>query len=160
SVHNLEGLLWPDTYNIAAEEDEIKALSTMTETFDKNAAALGLADATIQGQKLSAYQIITVASLIEAEAKFDEERPLIASVIYNRLAQNMPLQIDASLTYARGDPTNRKLSDADKAINSPYNTYAHTGLPPSPIAAVSQASLQAAMHPAQTNYLYYVLRDK
>ena len=81
-------------------------------------------------------------------------------MIYNRLAQNMPLQIDASLIYARGDPAKRSISNADKAINSPYNTYLHTGLPPTPIAAPSAASLKAAMAPAATDFLYYVLRDK
>jgi len=81
-------------------------------------------------------------------------------VIYNRLAQNMPLQIDATLIYARGDPTNRKLSDHDKQINSVYNTYTHAGLPPTPIAAVSTASLKAALAPATTPYLYYVVIDK
>jgi UPF0755 protein len=81
-------------------------------------------------------------------------------VIYNRLRQNMPLQVDAELIYARGNPNNRKLSDADKQINSPYNSYTHTGLPPTPIAAVSEASLRAAMNPASTDYLYYVVIDK
>jgi UPF0755 protein len=158
NVHNLEGLLWPDTYNIEAEEDDIQVLKTMANTFDKKAAQLGLGLANVQGH--GPYDILKVASLIEAEAKIDADRPLIASVIYNRLAQNMPLQIDATLIYARGDPKNRKLSDADKAINSPYNTYAHNGLPPTPIAGVSAASLRAAMNPAATPYLYYVVMDK
>jgi UPF0755 protein len=157
-VHNLEGLLWPDTYKIAAEEDEIQVLKTMADTFDRRAAALGLGLANVQGYH--AYDILKVASLIESEAKLDADRPLIASVIYNRLAQHMPLQVDATLIYARGDPKNRKLSDKDKAINSPYNTYLHSGLPPTPIAGVSEASLRAAMAPASTPYLYYVVIDK
>jgi UPF0755 protein len=158
TVHNLEGLLWPDTYKVAAEEDSIDVLKTMAQTFDKKAEALGLANANVQG--FGAYDIIKVASLIEAEAKTPGDRPLIASVIYNRLRQNMPLQVDAELIYARGNPNNRKLSDADKQINSPYNSYTHTGLPPTPIAAVSEASLRAAMNPASTDYLYYVVIDK
>jgi UPF0755 protein len=137
NVNNLEGLLWPDTYNISAEEDEILVLSTLVQQFDKRAVQLGLANANVRGY--AAYDIVKVASLVEAEAKIDADRPLIASVIYNRLAQNMPLQIDATLIYARGDPRNRSLSNADKLIASPYNTYAHTGLPPTPIAAVSAA---------------------
>jgi UPF0755 protein len=157
-VNSLEGLLWPDTYKVSAEEDEIQVLNTMAREFEKKASAIGLFGANVQGQ--GAYQIVTIASLIEAEAKTPGDRPLIASVIYNRLARGMPLQIDATLIYARGDPRNRKLSDADKAINSPYNTYAHTGLPPTPIAAVSEASLRAALQPAQTDYLYYVVKDK
>jgi UPF0755 protein len=157
-VNNLEGLLAPDTYNISAEEDEILVLSTLAQQFDKRALQLGLANANVQGH--DPYDIVKVASLIEAEAKFDSDRPLIASVIYNRLARGMPLQIDATLIYARGNPANRSLSDKDKQIDSPYNTYLHTGLPPTPIAAVSAASLQAALHPAQTSYLYYVVIDK
>lgn len=157
-VNNLEGLLAPDTYNISAEEDEILVLSTLVQQFDKRALQLGLANANVQGH--NAYDIIKVASMIEAEAKYDSDRPLIASVIYNRLARGMPLQIDATLIYARGDPRNRSISEKDKAIDSPYNTYTHTGLPPTPIAAVSSASLKAALQPASTSYLYYVVIDK
>jgi UPF0755 protein len=158
NLNNLEGLLWPDTYNISAEEDEILVLSTLVQQFDKRAVQLGLANANVQGY--AAYDIIKIASLVEAEAKIDADRPLIASVIYNRLAQGMPLQIDATLIYARGNPKVRTLSDKDKLINSPYNTYAHTGLPPTPIAAVSAASLKAALAPATSPYLYYVVIDK
>lgn len=157
-TNNLEGLLWPDTYNISAEEDEIQVLSTLVTEFDKRAVTMGLASANVQGH--TAYDIVKVASLVEAEAKIDADRPLIASVIYNRLARGMPLQIDATLIYARGDPKNRAISDHDKLIDSPYNTYTHTGLPPTPIAAVSAASLKAAMEPASTPYLYYVVIDK
>jgi UPF0755 protein len=158
NINNLEGLLWPDTYNISAEEDEILVLSTLVQQFDKRAVQLGLANANVQGY--GAYDIIKIASLVEAEAKIDADRPLIASVIYNRLARGMPLQIDATLIYARGNPKVRTLSDKDKLINSPYNTYAHTGLPPTPIAAVSAASLKAALAPATSPYLYYVVIDK
>jgi UPF0755 protein len=157
-VNNLEGLLAPDTYNISAEEDEILVLSTLVQQFDKRALQLGLANANVQGH--DPYDIVKVASLIEAEAKFDSDRPLIASVIYNRLARGMPLQIDATLIYARGNRADRSLSEKDKQIDSPYNTYLHTGLPPTPIAAVSAASLQAALNPADTSYLYYVVVDK
>ena len=157
-VNNLEGLLFPDTYDIAAEEDEIGILQTMATQFDKTANALGLATANVQGH--SAYDIIKIASLIESEAKTEKDRPLIASVIYNRLAQHMMLQIDSTLIYARGNPKNRTLSDADKAINSPYNTYRIFGLPPTPIDSPSAASIKAALAPAQTPYLYYVVIDK
>jgi UPF0755 protein len=157
-TNNLEGLLWPDTYNISADEDEIQVLSTLCTEFDKKAVELGLANANVQGH--GSYDVLKIASLIESEAKFAVDRPLIASVIYNRLARNMPLDIDATLIYARGAPRNRTLTDKDKLINSPYNTYAHTGLPPTPIAAVSAASLKAALAPANTQYLYYVAIDK
>lgn len=157
-VSSLEGLLWPDTYKVSAEEDEIQVLKTMEQTFEKKAAVFGLATANVQGY--GAYDVIKVASLIESEAKVAADRPKIASVIYNRLKRDMELQIDATLIYARGNPKNRKLSDADKTIDSPYNTYTHKGLPPSPIAAVSEASLRAALNPEPTDFLYYVVIDK
>jgi UPF0755 protein len=158
-VSNLEGLLRPDTYKISESQDEIAILQTMVKLFDARALKLGLATANVQGH--TAYDIIKVASIIESEAKVDQDRQLIASVIYNRLAANMPLQIDATVLYARGDPKNRHLSAQDLTnIKSPYNTYLHPGLPPTPIAAVSDKSLLAAMAPAATDYLYYVLAGK
>jgi UPF0755 protein len=158
-VSSLEGLLRPDTYKISESQDEIAILQTLVKTFDSHAEKLGLATANVQGH--TAYDIIKVASIIESEAKVDQDRQLIASVIYNRLAANMPLQIDATVLYARGDPKNRTLSLKDLEIKSPYNTYLpNTGLPPTPIAAVSDKSLLAAMAPATTDYLYYVLAGK
>jgi len=157
-IDTLEGLLWPDTYKISAEEDEIQILKTMESPFEKKAGTLGLLQANVQGH--GPYDIIKIASLVEAEAKTAADRPLIASVIYNRLAQGMKLQIDATLIYARGNPKNRTLSNADKAIDSPWNTYKIDGLPITPICAVSEASLRAALAPAQTDYLYYVVIDK
>ena len=151
----LEGLLWPDTYRVAESEDEIDVLASMVEQFDTHADALNLSSATTEG--LTPYQIITVASLIEAEAKVDADRPLIASVIYNRLRGGMPLQIDATVLYAVGDPEKQTITEADLALESPYNTYKVNGLPPTPIASVTEASLQAAISPAATNYLYYVV---
>jgi UPF0755 protein len=158
NVSSLEGLLWADTYKVSDSEDEIDVLKTMVDLFQKKATEIGLPTASVDGH--GAYDIVKVASLVEAEAGTDADRPLIASVIYNRLKQNMPLQIDATLIYSRGDPKNRTLSDADKAIDSPYNTYTHTGLPPTPISSVSPASLRAAMAPAPTTYLYYNLAGK
>jgi UPF0755 protein len=157
-VSSLEGLLRPDTYKISESQDEIAILSTLVKTFETRAANLGLTNADVRGH--SAYDIIKVASLIEAEAKVEQDRPLIASVIYNRLAANMPLEIDAALIYGRGDPANRKLTQKDLETDTPYNNYLHTGLPPTPIAAVSDASLRAAMAPADTPFLYYVLAGK
>lgn len=157
-VANLEGLLRPDTYKISNSQDEISILQTMVDTFDTRAKALGLLNADVDGYR--AYQIIIIASMIEAEAKVPQDRPLIASVIYNRLAANMPLQIDSTVIYARGNPAERTLSAHDLQIPSPYNTYLHTGLPPTPIGSVSDASLLAALHPAHTTYLYYVVAGK
>lgn len=154
---NLEGLLWPDTYRVSETDDEIAILKEMVELFDARADALGLATAATEGR--TPYEIITIASLIEAEAKVDADRPLIASVIYNRLREGMPLQIDATLLYASGDPAKQSVTEADQQAPGPYNTYLDTTLPPTPIGSVSEASLVAAMQPASTEFLYYVIAD-
>lgn len=158
TVSNLEGLLRPDTYKISESQDEIAILQTMVTAFDYSATALGLANANVRGHV--PYDIIIIASMIEAEAKVPQDRPLIASVIYNRLAAGMKLEIDATVLYARGDRNDRGLSTSDLLIKSPYNTYANAGLPPTPIGSVSDASLRAAMAPADTPFLYYVLAGK
>lgn len=155
---SLEGLLWPDTYRVAEAEDEIDIAAAMAREFEEHADAVGLADATTGG--LTPYQIVVVASLVEAEAKVDEDRALIASVIYNRLRDGMPLQIDASVLYAIGDPGKQTITAADLRTESPFNTYVVTGLPPTPIGSVSEASLRAAITPAQTDFRFYVIADE
>ncbi len=151
-VNSLEGLTWPDTYYVERHEDERKVLETIVGAFDDHARALGLAGGT------DPYRTVIVASLIQREAGVDEDRPLIAAVIENRLRDGMPLQIDASVVYARGGGS-QPLTDADFALPSPYNTYVVAGLPPTPISTVTAASLAAALHPAPVPYLYYVLTD-
>ena len=139
---NLEGLLWPDTYKISSSQDEISILpddgdrrSTRTRT------KLGLATANVDGH--GAYDIIKVASLIEAEAKVPQDRPLIASVIYNRLAANMPLQIDSTVIYARGNPADRTLSHARSPDQvAVQHVPAHRACRRRRSASVSDASLQ------------------
>lgn len=155
---SLEGLLWPDTYRVAETEDEIDIANAMTREFDEHADAVGLATATTEGR--TPYEIIVVASLIEAEAKVDDDRPLIASVIYNRLREGMPLQIDATVLYAVGDAQKQTITAADLDVDSPYNTYRVAGLPPTPIGSVSEASLRAAISPAQTDFRFYVIADE
>ena len=99
-----------------------------------------------------------MASLIERETAVEDERPLVASVIYNRLDADMPLQIDAAIVYARGGG-NQTVTYDDLEIDSPYNVYQNTGLTPGPICSPSLSSLEAAVHPADTDYLYYVVND-
>ncbi len=152
-VDSLEGLTWPDTYYVERHEDERRVLETIVTAFDDHARKLGL-DAVADP-----YRAVIVASLIQREAGVDEDRPLIAAVVENRLRDNMPLQIDASVVYARGGGS-RPLTDADFALRSPYNTYVVAGLPPTPISTVTAPSLTAALHPASVPYLYYVLTDK
>ena len=106
-------------------------------------------------RKLNALQVVTIASMIEREARFDEDRPMVASVIYNRLAAGWPLQIDATVLYAKGVWQSTVTLD-DLKIQSPYNTYLHPGLPPGPIANPGLKAIDAALKPAQTDYFFYL----
>jgi len=152
TVTSLEGLTAPDTYYVSKGEDETALLRILVKTFDARGAKAGL-DASPDP-----YRAITIASLIQTEAKLDEDRPLIAAVVENRLRDAMPLQIDATVLYARGSRRG-PLTDADFHHDSPYNTYLVKGLPPTPISTVSTASLTAAAHPASVPYKFYVLID-
>jgi UPF0755 protein len=159
NVNSLEGLTWPDTYAIGANENETQILQRIVNQFDAKADALGLAGAGPTNGGQSPYQTIVSASLIEAEAGTKDDTPLISAVIVNRLKAGTPLQIDATLCYAKGGcppvPT-----EADRKIDSPYNTYKISGLPPTPIKTVSAVALTAALHPAPVSYLYYVADSK
>jgi len=152
SVSSLEGLTWPDSYAVSEHETEVAVVRRIVRAFDAHATRAGLATAS------DPYHTLIVASLIEREAGVDEDRPKIAAVIENRLRDGMPLQVDATVVYARGGGK-APLTDADFQRDSPYNTYRVTGLPPTPIATFTGPSLQAALHPADVAYLYYVLTD-
>jgi UPF0755 protein len=153
--NNLEGLLFPDTYTITPGETDSAILTQMIGRFDQVADRIGLSSAPAS-VGLSPYQTVIVASLIEREAKISSDRPLVAEVVYNRLGKGMRLQIDATVLYVLG-PGHTTLSTADLSVRSPYNTYLVPGLPPGPIANPGTATLQAALHPATGNYLYYVV---
>jgi UPF0755 protein len=150
---SLEGLTWPDTYYVSEGEDEEKVLRTLVEHFDEQATKAGL------GEAADPYRTLIVASLIQTEAKLDEDRPQIAAVVENRLRDDMPLQIDATLLYARGT-RDGPITDADYDRDSPYNTYRNRGLPPTPISTVTRTSIDAALHPADVPYKFYVLIDE
>jgi UPF0755 protein len=156
-VTSLEGLLYPDTYFISKGETDQQILTRLVSAFDQKADEIGLSGPNAAG--MSPYQTVVAASLIEREAKLDEDRPLISAVIHNRLAAGMPLQIDATVCFAKGG-CNASPTAADLALDSPYNTYKVAGLPPTPISSVTVKSLQAAQNPAPVPYLYYVLSDK
>lgn len=141
-----EGQLFPDTYLIPNTAVAEAVVSLLTNTFARKSPTQD-------------KQTIIIASLIEREAKHDEDRGLVSSVIHNRLKIGMALQIDATVQYALGKPGEwwmKDLTHEDLQIKSPYNTYLNTGLPPAPIANPGMASLQAAINPAETNYLYYL----
>jgi peptidoglycan lytic transglycosylase G len=151
-VTSLEGLTWPDTYYVSKADDETSVLRTLVRAFDEQATTAGLAGSP------DPYRTVIIASLIQTEAKLDVDRPKIAAVVENRLRDDMPLQIDATLLYARGSRAG-PLTDADFERDSPYNTYRNKGLPPTPISTVTKTSLDAALHPADVPYKFYVLSD-
>lgn len=154
---SLEGYLFPKTYRLPEGATAREALEAMLDQFDKEIVSIDLARAQEDGFDL--HEVVTVASIIEREAVLDEERALVSSVIRNRLARGMPLEIDATVEYVL--PGNRfRLRYSDLRVDSPYNTYRVKGLPPGPIASPGLASLRAAVAPSDTRYLYYVLTGK
>lgn len=156
---NLEGLLFPDTYQVGEDdfEDEAGLISRMAERFDEIAAELGYSEAQTR-IGLTPYEVIIVASMVEEEARVPEDRAKIARVIYNRISRDMRLGIDATVLYAIQRHT-ADLTQADLAVDSPYNTRLYKGLPPTPIATPGRAALEAALNPAEGDWLFYVLAD-
>ncbi|HEX6045841.1 MAG TPA: endolytic transglycosylase MltG [Pyrinomonadaceae bacterium] len=158
AAKNLEGYLFPDTYEFAPDTTAAELVEMMVTRFrgvwkrDWNERARSL--------NMTTRQIVTTASIIETEAKLDQERPIVASVIYNRLRKDIPLAVDSSIVYAsklegkwRYDG---RVYRSDIERRSPYNTRIYAGLPPGPVASPGESSLKAALNPAQSDYLYYV----
>ena len=167
-VDNLEGLLFPDSYQIGGSETEAQIVSRLSQQMTRVANSVGIQNSQgLVGR--SPYEVLVVASMIEKEAKVDEDRALIARVIYNRLFVGTPLQIDATLYYGQDSATPFSTL---QATDTPYNTYLHLGLPPTPITNPGKKSIEAALHPAPNPdpatcpggqpciWLYYVLADK
>jgi len=148
-----EGFLFPSTYLVPLAATPAQVTHMLIDQFAKELPADAAARA--KALRVSVQQAVTVASLVEREAKIDADRPMIAGVIYNRLRLGMPLQVDATIEYALPEHKT-ELSLRDLRIDSPYNTYLHQGLPPTPIANPGLPSLVAALHPAKTDSLYYV----
>ncbi len=154
---SLEGLLFPETYMVPEDGDAESLIAEQLKTFSEKTAEVPWENAAELG--VSPYQVVIVASLIEKEARIPEERAKVAAVIYNRLAEGMTLGIDATVRYALQKWT-EPLTQSDLAVDSPYNTREKTGLPPGPIASPGLAALEAALQPADVDYLYYVLQDE
>jgi peptidoglycan lytic transglycosylase G len=153
-ARSLEGFLFPETYFVREDADADDVVRRLLDQFDTEAEALPWDNAQELG--VTPYEVVIIASMIEREAALDRERPVIAGVIYNRLRIGMTLGIDATLLY--DDPTpDGQLSFSDLEFDSPYNTRINAGLPPTPIASPGRASLEAALSPAETPYLFYVL---
>ena len=156
---SLEGFLFPKTYTIAPGVDADSVIRTLLDQFKKETDGIDFKSGAAAEHNLSLHQVITLASLIERETKVDAERPQVSQVIYNRLNQKMPLQVDAAIVYALGGKTDA-LTKKDLEVDSPYNIYKNQGLPPGPIASPSLASIKAALNPEESNNLYYVLTSK
>jgi UPF0755 protein len=154
-VTTLEGFLFPETYRLDEGADETLVLQTMINHFDTLGDQLLLNEGAAR-LGLTPYQVLTVASLVQEEAGIPEDSAMIARVIYNRLAQGIPLGVDATICYAL-DERPCELDEEDLAIDSPYNSRQVAGLPPTPIAAPGRAALEAALNPADGPWLYYVL---
>lgn len=150
----LEGYLFPDTYDFLKGENPHEIVNEMLEEFSIQVTAQMFAQ--MHQEHLTLNHVITEASLIEREDYVPAEKPIIASVINNRLKRGMKLQIDSTIEYILGHHT--ILTDADTRVKNPYNTYLYYGLPPGPIANPGIASIEAVLHPAHTDYFYYVAR--
>ncbi len=156
SLIEYNGYLFPDTYNFAEGTTVDKILEVMRANFESKYQTI------INKTDLSKQEIVTIASLIEREARHDEDRALVSSVIHNRYSIGMKLDIDATIQYALGYNTSQKtwwkkgLTIQDLATNSPYNTYTNAGLPPTPISNPGLAALKASANPTVSDYLYYI----
>lgn len=150
-----EGYLFPATYQVLPNATPRDILTMMVERYQEAASALDL-EAEAEALGFSPQEVMTVASLIQAEARFDEDFARVSRVIYNRLADPMPLQFDSTVHYAVGKDGGVGTSDDDRNIDSPYNTYKYAGLPPTPILAPGEQALEAALNPVEGPWLYFV----
>jgi hypothetical protein len=152
---SLEGFLFPATYELPRRPTVDDLIVRQLDAFKQylNEVDLGYA----RSKNLTPYDVLTIASLVEREAVVEKDRKLVAAVVYNRLSEGMPLQIDATIRFAQDNWT-EPLAETDLEIDSPYNTYVNSGLPPTPIGNPGLASIEAAARPAKVNYLYYVAK--
>lgn len=155
-AENLEGYLFPDTYQLVKGMTPEEILARMAARMRDHITADILERA--RARDLTVHQLLTLASIIEKEAVVRAEMPLISAVFWNRMKRGMPLQADPTVQFAVGKD-GRALSRADLQVDSPYNTYRRGGLPPGPIAAPGRAAIEAAVKPAAVNYLYFVSID-
>jgi UPF0755 protein len=148
----LEGYLFPETYRVWKDELPRSLVQKQLEEFDQHARTM-MEEIEKQGRSL--HEIVTLASIVEKEVATDKDRPIVAGIFMNRLRIGMALQSDATVQYVTRSGRDRSTSD-DLALDSPYNTYRVTGLPPAPIGNPGAAALQAALHPTKTPYFYFL----
>jgi UPF0755 protein len=154
-ARDLEGFLFPATYEVKRRRPVSVLVNEQLAAFRRELPKVDMRFA--RSKNLNVYDVLTIASMVEREVQVPRERALVASVIYNRLHRQMPLQIDATVRFATGN-WNRPLRKSQLHSPSPYNTYVHPGLPPGPIGSPGLASIQAAARPARSRYLYYVVK--
>ena len=152
---NLEGFLFPDTFELKPNAPVADLVQLQLEDFKRRIKGVDMSYA--RSKNLTVYDVITIASMVEREAMIDEERPLVAAVIYNRLKDGMPLGIDATTRFATGN-YEEPLTESELATDSPYNTRTNAGLPPGPISSPGLASIEAAARPAKVDHLFYVVK--
>jgi UPF0755 protein len=157
-LYNWEGLLYPNTYQIDVESNGEEILQIMVDELESVTERL-MNEYDLPSWLSSYNELFTVASLVEAESKLQEDRPLVSSVVKNRLNDNMLIQIDATVLYALQKRKSQVLL-VDLQIDSPYNTYKYLGLPPTPISGFGERSIKAVLETPENDYLYYLLTDK
>ena len=155
SPQSLEGFLFPATYELPRHPTDDDLVARQLAAFEQNVSQVNMRYA--RSKNLTTYDLLIIGSMIEREVQVPKERKMVAAVIYNRLHNDMPLQIDATIRYASGNFT-KPISPSELQIDSPYNTYENLGLPPGPIGNPGLASIEAAAHPARVSYLYYVVK--
>jgi uncharacterized YceG family protein len=153
---NLEGFLFPATYDFDAATTARQLVAAQLQAFCREWKTVDLSSA--HSKRLTPYDVLEIASMIEREVQAPEERPLVAAVVYNRLRAGMPLGLDAPLRYGLHIPPTQEILASQLADPTPYNTRLRTGLPPTPIANPGLATIRAAAHPADVDYLYFVRR--
>jgi len=151
----LEGYLFPDTYRIFADADEVDIIEKMLDNFGFKFTEQMIADAATGD--MSVYEIVTLASIIEKEVSLDKDRKIVAGIFYNRLNNDIGLQSDATVNYVTSGDRPQPTSE-DLEVDSPYNTYKYRGLPPGPISNPSLSSLMAALYPEKSDYFYFLSR--
>lgn len=149
-----EGFLFPDTFELEKGAPVSDLVQLQLQDFKRRIGGVDLGYA--RSKNLNTHDVVTIASMVEEEAQLDEERPLIAAVIYNRLRAGIPLGIDATIRFATGN-FEEPLTESELAVDSPYNTRLNAGLPPGPISSPGLSSIEAAAQPAKVDYLYYVV---
>jgi UPF0755 protein len=152
-ANDLEGFLFPDTFELKPNAPVEDLVQLQLQDFKRRIKGVNMKYA--KSKNLTVFDVVTIASMVEDEAGLDSQRGLVASVIYNRLHEGMPLGIDATIRFATGNYT-KPLTESELAIDSPYNSRTNAGLPPGPISNPGLESIEAAAHPPKTNYLFYV----